>query len=472
MSVSVEPDEPRAMPLWRRLLAGAAVVAAILAASWMVASNTSANRLQAMIDDLDKTDPNWRLHEIEASREEIPDPENSARLVVAVHKSLPRSWPWEAVGKLVEDAGPPGRLAPERLDPLRADMAAVEPTLANARLLAEIPRGRHRLVIPENPFYTPRQDDQHRTRGVAMLLSLDAIHRAHRGEFDPAVASCRATINAGRSLGDQPLVISMLIRVACCMTAGEAVERVLSLGSPGEGELAKLAALLAEEEKHPGLYLGLRGNRGSMHALMTGLGDGRFSLTDPIFELGELMVWRERFAGWQLRAQVRKEHPEMLALLTRAVAAASLPPHEQKKPMEDIEREVKQHKARGTSLTVPLLMLSVTNTADRSRQGQALLRTLRATIAVERHRLAKGAWPASLGDLVPAYLDAAPLDPIDGAPLRYVRHAEGVTVYSVGHDGKDDGGKIDRKAALGRVGDVGYRLWDVKHRGKAAERKE
>jgi hypothetical protein len=470
MSVSVDPHPTRATPLWRRLLAGAAVLAAVaaamLVAGWVTASRTGASRLQAILDHLDKTDPNWRLHEIEAAREVIPEAENSARLVVAVVKALPRAWPSAAVGKLLEESDPPpARFSRERLDLLRADLAPVEPILAEARRLAGMPRGRHRLEITENPFYT-RLEDQQRTRSVALLLALDAIHRAHRGEIDPAVASCRASLNAARSLGDEPLVISMHIRITGWKSAGEAVERVLSLGAAGDAELAKLAALLAEEEKHPTLYLALRGERGSVHAVMTGLGEGRFSLADPILDLGEMMVWRERLAGWQLRMQVRREHPEVLEMLNRDVAAAALPAHEQAKPMEDIDREVRSHKDHNTSLTIPILVLGVTNVAERFRQGQALLRTLRAAVAAERYRLAKGAWPASLGDLVPAYLDAVPLDPIDGAPLRYARHAEGVTVYSVGLDGTDDGGRIDRKTSRVRGADVGYQLWDVKHRGR------
>ncbi|MFO0844139.1 MAG: hypothetical protein U0797_17345 [Gemmataceae bacterium] len=105
MATPAEPDHHRPSPLWRRLLAGAlvlaAVVAAILVANWASGSRSGAARLQAILDDLDKADPNWRLHEIEAAREEVPAPENSALVVVAVARALPRPWPSEAVGKLL-----------------------------------------------------------------------------------------------------------------------------------------------------------------------------------------------------------------------------------------------------------------------------------------------------------------------------------------------------------------------------------
>jgi hypothetical protein len=42
--------------------------------------------------------------------------------------------------------------------------------------------------------------------------------------------------------------------------------------------------------------------------------------------------------------------------------------------------------------------------------------------------------------LVPKFLPAIPTDPFDGHSLRYKKLAKGYVVYSVGEDGKDDGG--------------------------------
>lgn len=64
-------------------------------------------------------------------------------------------------------------------------------------------------------------------------------------------------------------------------------------------------------------------------------------------------------------------------------------------------------------------------------------------IAIESFRRARGVWPTTLAELVPAYLPRVPRDPFDGAPLRYKPAAAGggtPTLYSVGADGVDDGG--------------------------------
>ena len=64
----------------------------------------------------------------------------------------------------------------------------------------------------------------------------------------------------------------------------------------------------------------------------------------------------------------------------------------------------------------------------------------RAALAVERYRLVHGVCPERLADLVPDYLDAVPMDPFDGEPLRYRRLETGYMVYSVGRNLVDDGG--------------------------------
>jgi hypothetical protein len=87
---------------------------------------------------------------------------------------------------------------------------------------------------------------------------------------------------------------------------------------------------------------------------------------------------------------------------------------------------------------------------------------------VERYRLRADRWPASVEDLKPDLLKVIPLDPFDGKPIRFAKTADGVVIYSVGMDGSDDGGNIDRTRPLTKGTDLGYRLWDVEKRNRAA----
>jgi len=90
----------------------------------------------------------------------------------------------------------------------------------------------------------------------------------------------------------------------------------------------------------------------------------------------------------------------------------------------------------------------------------AQLEMAKVLLAVERYRLAHARLPETLDQLVPDYLAAVPTDPFDGMPLRYKRFDRGFLVYSVGEDGKDDGGrqKPRKMEESGETSDLVFRI--------------
>jgi hypothetical protein len=78
-----------------------------------------------------------------------------------------------------------------------------------------------------------------------------------------------------------------------------------------------------------------------------------------------------------------------------------------------------------------------------------------AAIALKRYQLRHGRRPTSLDALVPQFLPAAPYDPMSGKALCYrLKPDASFLLYSVGEDGKDDGG--DPRPAGGPV----FGLWE------------
>jgi len=75
--------------------------------------------------------------------------------------------------------------------------------------------------------------------------------------------------------------------------------------------------------------------------------------------------------------------------------------------------------------------------------SQTFLDETRLGCSLERHRIAHGNFPASLEALAPTYLPALPVDVMTGAPLQYrAEPTGGYTLYSVGSNLQDDGGKF------------------------------
>ena len=98
------------------------------------------------------------------------------------------------------------------------------------------------------------------------------------------------------------------------------------------------------------------------------------------------------------------------------------------------------------------------------RVSQASLRGTIVGLALERYRAEKGCWPDRLDELVPAHLKAVPRDPFGGQPLHYKQLGDGVLVYSVGPDERDDDGALNRMTITAPGTDLGFRLWDVDKR--------
>lgn len=64
------------------------------------------------------------------------------------------------------------------------------------------------------------------------------------------------------------------------------------------------------------------------------------------------------------------------------------------------------------------------------------------SLALRAHKLHKGFYPTTLQSLVPEFLHSVPMDPFSGTqPLQYSSFAGSYTLWSIGPDGVDDGGK-------------------------------
>jgi hypothetical protein len=103
----------------------------------------------------------------------------------------------------------------------------------------------------------------------------------------------------------------------------------------------------------------------------------------------------------------------------------------------------------------------------RSAYANAFVNQAMIACALERHRIANGSYPESLNAVRLADGKPLPPDPMDGKPMRYRKTADGrYALWSVGFDGKDDGGKRmlnEKKPEDTKFHDAGYVgdwVWD------------
>lgn len=87
---------------------------------------------------------------------------------------------------------------------------------------------------------------------------------------------------------------------------------------------------------------------------------------------------------------------------------------------------------------------------DVCRRRDATIALLQADLAIRAYRQHHGDWPRTLADLVPDYLPEVPVDPFThSSSLRYRAEGDGgFTLYSVGPDGCEDGGKFGNRIGI------------------------
>jgi len=287
-------------------------------------------------------------------------------------------------------------------------------------------------------------------RGVARLLSLDAIWHAENNEGESAVEAVVSIFGVARTLDKEPLIISQLVRFACESIGVSAIERVVNRMGLSDEQLARLSETFAQGEDESGLLRGFVGERCVVfEALRDPDGVGPQVLGAP-------QSMRLLYGAYRTTGLGEREAAIYLDLMDGVFDALRLAEQERIKAAETIDAELQD--VPKIYVMLHMLMPAHSHIFQQSLNNVARLRTVRVGLGIERYRLANGKLPEKLAELVPAYLDTVPKDPFDGQELRYKRLEKGYVVYSIGRDLSDDGG-TELLPPRKRTG--GKENWDV-----------
>ena len=410
--------------------------------------------------ELDAAEPGWRLADRRPPADPLPDDQNAVIAVQAAYAFIPKGVGSPKVRALEVDTWPAALDAANAqvLDPrLLAWWRASTAAITAGRRVVNFPRGEFKVVPPDDLFVA-RFMRMFEAGDVAAHLHLDAALAARHGDPAGAVESVRALFHLGRVFGREPLDHSYHWGLGCDVAAAHGLARALAVAELPDADLAGLADELSAAAK-PRLADALRDLRAvaddACDAAADGRTDNRTGLQHTAF--GHPALSRASAAAYTT-LRVRGDQVELRDRLTGFVAVAERPAHEWYSglnavppPPADWQHLIQysqDHAARG------LVWAALWH--------QAVLRAARTAVGCERFRLANGRWPDALPEPVPT-------DPYTGRPLRFTRHADGLTVYSVGPDGTDDGGDLRPYPGRPSHQDVGIRLWDVAARRQPAE---
>src|SRR5882724_3226365 len=235
----------------KRRIVAIALVTSLLAlvapGGYYVYRRTEAQReLAAILTDLDRNDPGWRLADLDTKRAAVPPEQDSAPLILTLRRQVPNGW-WkdpEGEGPQWSELPPGEPLSADHAAFLKARMAEIDRLLPEIRGLAGHPRGFHAIAWSPDSISTlvPHLED---VRAMAAVLLRDMYWQAHQGEQGTALVSCRAIVSVGRSLDEEPTLISQLDRAACVRMVLNGTQHTLASGETAVANLLPLQKALA-----------------------------------------------------------------------------------------------------------------------------------------------------------------------------------------------------------------------------------
>ena len=280
----------------------------------------------------------------------------------------------------------------------------------------------------------------------AMLLTLAARAAAVNGDPVLALSDCRRIYAVGQHAASLPMLMTGLFRLSIDAKASKIVAQVL----PGVTTRAQMEHLTAPETGglSRSFARSLRGDEAYGLARFCDLGSGTGFAAQSIARTGGTIMW----LTW-----LQDDIGIYRRYMQRNRDIARQPYYQTTSEREQIEEELQPGKRRGVMAIV--LMPSLLKAMRSLTEAEALRSSVVVACAATRYRLDRGDYPATAALLVPGYMESIPVDPFDGQPLRLQRMPEGqLVIYSVGADGKDNGGDVESKDDKHKPADVGLIL--------------
>ncbi len=356
--------------------------------------------------------------------------------------------------------------------PIRERLPAIRQGLTNESIVIQLPyeQGFNGLL----PHLSS-------VKGAATTLRLGTLLALQEGRLDEAVENIRTAAALVEIQRQEGLIISQLVRMAVAeIGLGQMVWQSAQADGWTDAQLASIQAAWAASEFVSAMIRALQMERGMVGSYYQGRATSAQELASSMqmadspggassAELGSLRellapviesgagVRRFMFvAFWQFAwaEQDQLFHHQGIQQLVDAAGSAA-------RARDFSSFRQRDRGGTGFSFGLPaafdpakmsrwernkhwltLMMLGSSDVALEKAVSIECHRELALTaIALKRHRLRHGAWPARLEDLVPALLPEVPRDWMNGQPLRYRVNPDGTySLYSVGMDGIDDGG--------------------------------
>ena len=306
-----------------------------------------------------------------------------------------------------------------------------------------------------------------RCREVAAILSLRVTLRCGEKKYDAAWQDVMTLHRLARLMGKGATLIELLVGFAIDSVARNSALRLLEAAKPTAAQALAWRDELAKLTPFPSLAENV-----DRVARFTFLDVCQFLRRNGAEVFKILGVKGSQDSGWDAVAASlpRLDWNEVLRTgnrwFDRLVAALRKPSRaERVAALKGIDAELTDLRREPAAMDlgerlVVLYIPAVDKINEVSDRQEVQFQTELLALALAAHHADHKTYPAKLSDLVPKYAASIPGDLYAGQELIYRHDADGYSLYSVGPNGADDGGRFQTDIPGGD--DIGVRMPNAK----------
>ena len=246
------------------------------------------------------------------------------------------------------------------------------------------------------------------------------------GQADEAARHVRLGLVLANSLAQERLLIIQLIRAAVERIALRPLRETLAAGEPSAAALEALATRLAETAGESQAVAGLTGEMKYVNTAVAGIAAGR---DVPVgIAANRNPGCAEAVLAWIIRPAVVAAQARMLDQFDQTIRYARLTASERASGRVSFPLDAPEPWWWKPFPWLQYARSGLTRAIASSDENDAMRALASTAVALRRHRLAHGAYPATLAELDPSLLARPPIDPYTGQPIEYMREGAGFTL--------------------------------------------
>ncbi|MEN8128374.1 MAG: hypothetical protein ABFR90_11325 [Planctomycetota bacterium] len=271
-------------------------------------------------------------------------------------------------------------------------------------------------------------------RRAAQLLSERNLYLAQKGESGKLFDSLQTSIGLSKAFSKQSFLIDYLVTASLKAICVGALEDIMSQTDFTEAQLEMLQKQFAEMRDMDALHDAFIVDRCSTI---------EFWRLPPDEQAPHSFSAPSMPARLLYSASGLKQTDALLSLdyMEKSIAASQLPLHRRDAAFKKVENEMDSGILSFVHLYLNAITMPMTRVNQIDLRCMGNLKCAETALAIRRYRRKYHALPDSLEALVPEFMAELPRDPFDNEVIRYLKPENGFTLYIIGEDGIDNGGK-------------------------------